>query len=121
MLPLKRSRSLCGLRIMLAASCLLAMTGCGMTSTRLVVPEAPAALMVPPIRLSSLELKPAGQKLELSDIDAEHRREAILCGDNESQLLALQSWLTSIQSDVPMFSPILACSSCGLMAVSLRI
>ena len=84
-------------RMTLSAFCLLTLQACGHESTRLVVPEPPPTLMLPPTRLSSLELKPTGATLQLSDIERQHRAEAELCGVNEERLIALQRWLEGLK------------------------
>lgn len=84
---------------MLGACCLLSLLGCGTPTTRLVVPQPNPVLMLPPTRLSSLVLKPAGDRLVPSDIERQHKIEAELCGATEEQLIAIQSWLESLNAN----------------------
>lgn len=78
---------------------LLTLLGCGQQSTVLVRPSPPPVLMLPPTRLASLELKPQGPTLQLSDIERQHRIEAETCGENEEKLIALQRWLESMNDN----------------------
>lgn len=85
-------------RTTLAALCLTALSGCG-TVTIAPVAEPPAVLMLPPTRLASLTLKPSGKRIQLSDIERQHRIEAATCGATEEQLLALQRWAGELNAD----------------------
>lgn len=78
----------------LSALCLSALYGCGTAPIKVSFPMPPANLTRDPIELRSLSL-PAGAKL--SDIEAQHEREAEAMHLNTEQLKGLINWVREQQ------------------------
>lgn len=78
----------------LSVSCLIALSGCGTAPIKASFPTPPGNLVREPIELRSLTL-PTGAKL--SDVEAQHEREAEAMHLNTEQLKGLINWVREQQ------------------------
>ena len=83
-------------KTMLAAALLAtALSGCGMLQIRTPFPTPPEELMKTPADLKNLKLK---NNPVLSDVEAQHAKEALLTHQIREQVLGLQDWIRRMQA-----------------------